>query len=106
MLKIFTVQKKQESTMEEKNLSTLFNLMGVGKILSFAVSLLTFFQMYQFEHRDYSHILCHKYAGNSLAKITNLQIHNSNGQLTTPLIHCYFMSLTRGLGHITKTIAT
>jgi hypothetical protein len=59
---------KVTSTIEEKNLSTLFNLMRVGKILSFTASLLNFLQKYQFEHRDCSHISSHKYAKNSLAK--------------------------------------
>jgi hypothetical protein len=54
--------------MEEKNLSTLFNLMGVGKILSFMVTLLYFLQKYQFELRDCSHISCHKYAGHLVGK--------------------------------------
>jgi hypothetical protein len=99
MLKILTVHNELESTVEERNLSTLFNLMGVGKILSFMVSLLIFLQMYQFEHRDCSHVSCHKYLENSLEKITNIEIHSSNVQLTTPLAHCYFRSLTRGPGH-------
>jgi hypothetical protein len=53
-------------------------------------------QKYQFELRDYSHILCHKETGISLAKSTKVQIHSSNGQLTTTHACCYFRSLTRG----------
>jgi hypothetical protein len=82
--------------MEKLNLSTLFNLMGVGKILSFTASLINFLPKYQFENKDCSHISSHKYVGNSLEKITNLQIHSSNGQMTTPLARCYFRSLTMG----------
>jgi hypothetical protein len=69
MLKILTVHNQQELTVEERNLSTLFNLMGVGKFLSFTVSLLIFLYKYEFENKDYSHISCPKYAGNSVAKI-------------------------------------
>jgi hypothetical protein len=75
MLKILTVHNQQEPTVEEGNLSTLFSLMGVGKILSFTTSLLIFLQMYQFENKDFSHISCNKYAGNSLAK--NYKCSNS-----------------------------
>jgi hypothetical protein len=34
---------------------------------------------YQFEHKDYSHISCHKDAGISLAKKYKLQIHSISG---------------------------
>jgi hypothetical protein len=42
MLKILTVHNQQESTVEEKNLSTLFNSIGVDKILSSTIGLFNF----------------------------------------------------------------
>jgi hypothetical protein len=39
MLKILTVLKQQESTLEERTISTLLKLIRVGIILSFIVSL-------------------------------------------------------------------
>jgi hypothetical protein len=42
MLKILIVHKQQELTVEERSLSTLFKLIGVGILLSFTVSLFNF----------------------------------------------------------------
>jgi hypothetical protein len=42
MLKILTVLKQQESTVEERTISTLFKSIGVGIILSFTASLFNF----------------------------------------------------------------
>jgi hypothetical protein len=42
MLKIITVPKQQELTVEERSISTLFKSIGVGIQLSFMVSLFKF----------------------------------------------------------------
>jgi hypothetical protein len=42
VLKILTVPKRQQSIVEERSLSTLFNLIRVGKFLSFMTSLFKF----------------------------------------------------------------
>jgi hypothetical protein len=73
---MLTIHNKHELTVEERNLSALFNSIGVAKILCSIVSLFNFL-LWQF----------------FLKKITLetslLRIHSSNGQMASS-DHCYF----------------
>jgi hypothetical protein len=75
MLKILTVMKQQESTLEERTITTQLKLIGVGIILSFTVSL--------FNYLSWQKVL--KITMGSSLSIT----HSSNGQMAS-FERCYY----------------
>jgi hypothetical protein len=98
MLKILTVHNKKGRRPWKRGICQLFKkLLELANSYPLQSVSSNFLQKYQFENKDCSQISCHKYAGNSLAKVTNLQIHSSN-VLTPPLPHCYFRLRTMGPG--------
>jgi hypothetical protein len=87
--------------MEERNLLTLFNLVGVGKLLPFTVSLLNSLQKYQFDWK----LTSKKWQIFKFIVAAGRWLHFSP-IATFGLWQGSPITITMGLGHITKTVAT
>jgi hypothetical protein len=83
MLIFFTVHNQQELTAEERKLSTLFDSIEVGKILSSTVKLFNFLPW-----TKVLKILPWKHDFKEFKETRVLDIHSSNGQMVSS-DHCY-----------------
>jgi hypothetical protein len=82
-LKILTVPKQQEPTLEERTISTLFKSIAVCIVLSFTASLFNFLSW-----RKVFKKLPWKLHFREFEEMRMLHIHSSNGQMTS-FDHCY-----------------